>query len=85
MSAGGAQPVPGCPGTGRGTGLHSEKLLCQCTGPQQLQRNPPNPPACLGVTHGKFERNSTSVAVLGSEWALEGDNILLLHSSLHLI
>ena len=73
VSAGGAQPVPGCAGTGWGTG------------PRWLQRNPPNPPAYLGVIHGEFERNSTSVGVPGSEWVLEGDNIPLLHSSLHLI
>lgn len=42
-------------------------------------------PTHLGVIHGKFERNSTSVGVPGSEWALEGVNIPLLHSSPHLI
>lgn len=45
--------------------------------------HPPNLPVCLGVIHGKFERNSASVGVPRSEWVLEGDNILLLHSSLH--
>lgn len=47
-----------------------------------LQRNPWRPPARPGVIHQECERNSTAVGVPGSEWALGGGTIPLLHSSL---
>lgn len=65
--------APGCPSTGWGSGLCSAGLQCW------LQRNPPAHP---GVIHQKCERNSAAVGVPGSEWALGGGTILLLHSSL---